>query len=58
MEHHGLVRCHRSYFVNPAHVELLKKDASGYALAQLDCEGAKNIPVSKKYYDALVSLLK
>ena len=58
MERHGLVRCHRSYFVNPAHVELLKKDESGYALAHLDCDGAKNIPVSKKYYDSLVSLLK
>ena len=54
---HGLVRCHRSFFVNAAHVNLLKKDESGFALAQLDCPDAKAIPVSKKYYDAMVSLL-
>ena len=58
LQRHGLVRCHRSYFVNAAHVELLKKDANGYALAQLDQEGAKGIPVSKKYYDSIVALLK
>ena len=51
------MRCHRSFFVNAAHVELLKKDANGYALAQLDQEGLKNIPVSKKYYDSIVALL-
>lgn len=57
LQRHGLVRCHRSFFVNAAHVELLKKDANGYALAQLDQEGLKNIPVSKKYYDSIVALL-
>jgi hypothetical protein len=57
LQRHGLVRCHRSFFVNAAHVDLLKKDANGYALAQLDQHGVKNIPVSKKYYDAIVSLL-
>ena len=57
LRRHGLVRCHRSYFVNAAHVELLKKDASGYALAQLDREGVKPIPVSKRYYQAITALL-
>ena len=57
VQKHGLVRCHRSYFVNAAHVDLLKKDANGYALAQLDQEKVKNIPVSKKYYDSITSLL-
>ena len=57
LQRHGLVRCHRSFFVNAAHVELLKKDANGYAMAQLDQHSVKNIPVSKKYYDAIVSLL-
>lgn len=55
--HHGLLRCHRSFFINASHVELLRKDANGYALAQLDHDGAKPIPVSKRYYDALVALL-
>ncbi len=53
----GLVRCHRSYFLNASHVDLIKKDVSGYALAQLDHEGVKPIPVSKKYYDAVSALL-
>lgn len=57
LSRHGLVRCHRSYFVNASHVELLKKDASGYALAQLDREGLKPIPVSKRYYQAITALL-
>jgi len=57
LQRHGLVRCHRSFFVNAAHVDLLKKDVNGYALAQLDQEKVKNIPVSKKYYDSIVTLL-
>lgn len=54
---HGLVRCHRSYFVNAAHVELVRKDAAGYALAQLDQRDLPPIPVSKRYYDTLSALL-
>lgn len=54
---HGLVRCHRSFFLNPSHVDLLKKDANGFALAQLDRDDAKPIPVSKRYYEAVTSLL-
>ena len=54
---HGLVRCHRSYFINPEHVELVKKDPVGYAIAQLRREGLKPVPVSKRYYDALAKLL-
>ena len=52
---HGLVRCHRSYFLNAAHVDLVRKDANGYALAQLDREGLD--PVSKRYYESLMHLL-
>ena len=54
---HGLVRCHRSYFVNPNHVEMVKKDINGYALAQLDRSGLQPVPVSRKYYESLSSLL-
>ena len=57
LSRHGLVRCHRSYFVNAAHVDMLKKDPNGYALAQLDREGVKAVPVSKRYYEALTALL-
>ena len=54
---HGLVRCHRSFFVNADHVELVRKDMNGYALAQLDRDGLDPVPVSKKYYDSLSALL-
>ena len=54
---HGLIRCHRSFFVNADHVELVKKDLNGYALAQLDRSGLDPVPVSKKYYDSLSALL-
>lgn len=57
LSRHGLVRCHRSFYVNPRHVALVRKDASGYALAQLDHDGVKSVPVSKTYYDALAALL-
>jgi len=57
LSRHGLIRCHRSYFVNASHVDLVRKDANGYALAQLDRDGLDPIPVSKKYYDALSALL-
>ena len=54
---HGLVRCHRSYFLNASHVDLVRKDVNGYALAQLDREGLDPIPVSKRYYEVLMKLL-
>lgn len=54
---HGLIRCHRSFYVNPQHVALVRKDPSGYALAQLDREGLPGVPVSKTYYDSLAALL-
>ena len=57
LQRHGLVRCHRSYFLNPVHVDLLKKDANGYALAQLDQDGLDPIPVSKRYYESVTALL-
>ena len=53
----GLVRCHRSFFVNPRHVSLVRKDTSGFAIAQLDRDGLKPVPVSKRYYSSIVSLL-
>ena len=54
---HGIVRCHRSYFVNPRHVALLRKDRDQGAIADLDVQGAQSIPVSKSYYEALTKLL-
>ena len=53
---HGLVRCQRSYFVNPEHVTVLRRE-NGWIYADLDIEGVPSIPVSKRYYDKLSSLL-
>ena len=55
-ERHGLVRCQRSYFVNPRHITILRKD-KGMVYADLDEPGFSGIPVSKKYYDKLAKLL-
>lgn len=53
---HGLARSHRSYFINPTHVKVLRKDKDGVILAELD-SGAREIPVSKKYYDNISVIL-
>ena len=55
-ERHRLVRCQRSYYVNPAHVTVLRKE-NGWIYADLDKEGLPSIPVSKRYYDKLANLL-
>ena len=55
---HGLVRCHRSFYVNPSHITLIRKDQrSGFALAELDQSGLRTIPVSKSYYETVSKLL-
>lgn len=52
-----LVRCQRSYYVNPSHVKILRKDSDGFIFADLSIEGIESIPVSKTYYDNLSSIL-
>ncbi|MCQ2142967.1 MAG: LytTR family transcriptional regulator [Bacteroidales bacterium] len=53
----GLVRCHRSYFVNPAHVKVLRKDSDGLIYAEMNIAEIPPVPVSKQYYQSLSSLL-
>lgn len=53
----GLVRCHRSYYINPAHVKVLRKDRDGIMYAELDADDMRHIPVSKKYCDRLSDML-
>ena len=52
-----LVRCHRSYFVNPARIRLLSRNKLGVITAELVCRDVPPIPVSKQYYDQLSELL-
>ena len=52
----GLVRCHRSYFINSSRVQALQKDKE-FTYAVLDVPNASRVPVSKNYYDQLSALL-
>ncbi len=52
----GLVRCHRSFFINPSHVKVLRKDQEGIVYAELDAN-SRHIPVTKRYYESLAALL-
>lgn len=52
----GLVRCHRSWFVNIRKVKLLRHDPDGI-YAEIDAEGVPDIPVSKNYSASLIQRL-
>jgi len=53
----GIIRCHRSYFVNPKYVRVLRKDELGIIYADLNMSSVPPVPVSKKYYDQLADIL-
>jgi hypothetical protein len=57
MQKHGLVRCQRSYYINPQHIKVLRRDKEGMISAELDIANQKSIPVSPKYYDSLAKWL-
>lgn len=53
----GLIRCHRSFFINQKHVKLLRRDKDGIILAELDSPQSPQIPVSKRYYETISNML-
>ena len=57
MARHGIIRCQRSYFVNPRHVKVLRRDKEGFIQAELDVDNNRPIPVSPKYYEQLSKML-
>lgn len=57
MDRHGIIRCQRSFFVNPRHVTVLRRDKEGFIQAELDVANGKSVPVSPKYYEQLSKLL-
>ena len=57
MAKHGIIRCQRSYFVNPRHVTVLRRDKEGFIQAELDVLQSKPVPVSPKYYEQLSKML-
>lgn len=57
MDRHGIIRCQRSYFVNPRHVKVLRRDKEGFIQAELDVDSNRPVPVSPKYYEQLSKML-
>ena len=57
MQKHGLIRCQRSYYINPQHIKVLRRDKEGMISAELNVPNQKPIPVSPKYYDSLAKWL-
>lgn len=57
LSRHGLVRCHRSYFINPEFIRIVHRDNSGLIVADLCQEGYESIPISRKYQDVITKLL-
>lgn len=53
----GLLRCHRSFYLNPQHVKALRRDRAGVILAELDLAGQREIPVTKRYYDQIAAAI-
>ena len=54
---HGIVRCHRSYFLNPMHVKVLRKDKYGFVVAEFNIPEVNPIPISKNYYEAIADMM-
>lgn len=57
LSRHGLVRCHRSYFINPSYIKIVHRDSAGLIVAELNVEGYESIPISRKYQDEISRLL-
>lgn len=56
-ESHGILRCHRSYFVNTQRIKTLRKERDGANHAELDFSDVPGIPITPKYYDAVYARL-
>ena len=56
-DRHGLVRCHRSSYVNPRPIKVLSRNKEGVIIAEMIEDSLMRIPVSKQYYAHLSELL-
>ncbi len=57
MRRNGMIRCQRSYYINPQYVKILRRDKRGIIMADLTIDNTPSIPVSPKYYETLASLI-
>lgn len=53
LQHNGIIRCQRSYYINPKHIKVLRRDKEGVIVAEMDITDIKPVPVSQKYYSLL-----
>jgi DNA-binding LytR/AlgR family response regulator len=53
----GLVRCHRSYFINPAYIKIVHRNNAGMIVAELNLDTHESIPISRKYHEEITRLL-
>lgn len=56
-EKNGILRCHRSYFVNVNRIKVLRKEREGYNVAELDVPGIDSIPITPRYYQTIAEKL-
>ena len=54
---HGLARCHRSYFINPAYIKIVHRNSAGIIVAELNQPNCDSIPISRKYQDIITKLI-
>ena len=54
---HGLTRCHRSYFINPAYIKIVHRNSAGIIVAELNQPNCDIIPISRKYQDIITKLI-
>ena len=57
LKQHGLIRCHRSYFVNPTFIKIVHRNSAGMIVAELNQEGYESIPISQKYQDQIAKIV-
>ena len=57
MKRCGMIRCHRSYYVNPLHISVLSRGKEGQIVAELKTAQEVAVPVSRQYFEALSELL-
>lgn len=53
----GLIRCHRSHYINPKYVTVLQKDGNGGIEAEFVRPDVEPVPVSRKYYEQVSHIL-
>jgi len=56
LQDRGIVRCHRSYMVNLAHVKVLHREPEGIFM-EFGVKGVPDIPISKTYADSITGWL-